>query len=158
MELVAQNKGSFTRLAVAIVISAVILAVAALTYSSVETTVTRTSTFMTIVPSAIIVTSTLNHTTTVYNALEQVGYCNTTSYFVPDTIQATLTVITVTSDNSTFTTTSYYDSGPQTSVQTGASYRTTVYGNETGTYTIVRTSTGNYVPSSGWTVTACTFG
>lgn len=149
---------SFTRLAVAIVIAAAIISAAALSYSAVEATVTKTSTFTTL-PMAITVTAVVNRTTTisVYGGTELVGNCVVTNYFVPDTVEAFQTTITVSSGNSTYTYTTFYQVGPVTDTQASTSYPTTIYANSTGTFTFVSTSTGDYSPSEGWTVTACTF-
>lgn len=149
---------SFTRLAVAIVIAAVVISAAALSYSAVQATVTKTSTFTTL-PTAVTITAVVNHTTTVsvYAGTELVGDCVVTNYFVPDTVEAFPTTITATSGNSTYTYTSYYQVGPTTNTQVSTSYPTTIYANSTGTFTFVSTSTGDYSPSAGWTVTACAF-
>jgi hypothetical protein len=152
-------KNNFTRIAVAIVVAAVVVSAAALSYSAVEATVTKTSTFTTL-PTAITVTAILNHTTTVLvysGGTELSGNCTVTNYFVPDTVQVYMTNITVGSGNTTYTYSTLYQEGPQTGTQVSTSYPTMIYANTTGTFTYVSTSTGNYAPSEGWTVTACTF-
>ncbi len=149
---------SYTHLAVAIVIAAIVISAAALSYSAIQATVTKTSTFTTL-PTAITITAVVNHTTTVsvYGGTELVGNCVVTNYFVPDTVEAFQTTITVSSGNSTYTYTTFYQVGPTTDTQVSTSYPTTIYANSTGTFTFVSTSTGDYSPSAGWTVTACTF-
>lgn len=149
---------SYTHLAVAIVIAAIVISAAALSYSAIQATVTKTSTFTTL-PTAITITAVVNHTTTVsvYGGTELVGNYVVTNYFVPDTVEAFQTTITVSSGNSTYTYTTFYQVGPTTDTQVSTSYPTTIYANSTGTFTFVSTSTGDYSPSEGWTVTACTF-
>lgn len=149
---------SYTHLAVAIVIAAIVISAAALSYSAIQATVTKTSTFTTL-PTAITITAVVNHTTTVsvYGGTELVGNYVVTNYFVPDTVEAFQTTITVSSGNSTYTYTTFYQVGPTTDTQVSTSYPTTIYANSTGTFTFVTTSTGDYSPSAGWTVTACTF-
>lgn len=149
---------SYTHLAVAIVIAAIVISAAALSYSAIQATFTKTSTFTTL-PTAITITAVVNHTTTVsvYGGTELVGNYVVTNYFVPDTVEAFQTTITVSSGNSTYTYTTFYQVGPTTDTQVSTSYPTTIYANSTGTFTFVSTSTGDYSPSAGWTVTACTF-
>jgi hypothetical protein len=132
-----QRAENYTRLAVAILVSAIVLAVAALAYSSVETTITRTS------------TSTL--TTSLGG--KQVGNCTVTNYTLNNSFVMWST-ITVTSGSSTFTGTSFVSEPAPTVTRTGTGYQTTMDGNETGGYTLVSTSTG---ATNSWIVTACTF-
>ena len=100
---------SFTRLAAAIVIAAVVILAATLSYSATEATVTKTSTFTTTLSTAVTITETLNHTTTisVYSGGRLVGTCATNGYLVPDTVQSS-SVVTMTSDGSTSSYTTYY--------------------------------------------------
>jgi hypothetical protein len=156
-----QSARNLTRAAAAVVVAAIVIAAAALSYSAIEATVTKTSTYTTtaVLPSSITVTSILNRTTTVmlYGNTKLVGNCTVTNYFVPDTVEAFPTNVTYTSEGSTYTYTTYYQVGPTTDTQVSTSYLTTVYANETGAFTFVSTSTGDYSPSAGWTVTVCAF-
>ena len=143
-----------------LVLALVVGAVAVVSYHSSVSTVTSTQRFTSTTTATLTITTILDHTTTVsvYVGARLVGNCTVTSYFVPDTIEASSSIITVTSGNSTFSYTTYYQTGPTTYVKAGTGYSTTVYTNDTGTFTFVSTSTGYYSPSSGWTVTACAFG
>jgi len=131
---------SYTRLAVAIVIAAVVILAATLSYSATEVTVTKTSTFTT--------------TLSVYSGGRLVGTCATDNYLIPNTVQSS-SVVTVTSDGSTGSNTTYYPLS--TTNYGGTSYTTTIQANTTGTFTIFSTTTWYSSPSAGGTVTVCTF-
>jgi hypothetical protein len=131
---------NFTRLAVAVVIAAVVILAATLSYSAIEATVTKTSTFTT--------------TISVFGGARLVGTCATNNYLVPDTVQSS-SVVTVTSDGSTSSYTTYYPLS--TTDYGGTSYTTTINANSTGAFTIYSTTTWYSSPSEGGTVTVCTF-
>jgi hypothetical protein len=88
----------------------------------------------------------------------QVGSCQVTTYFLPDTEYATTINVTTTSGN----TTTYFESTsihtPTTETMGSRSYATTTNGTFTTTYVV--TSTFNISPespSADWAVTVCTF-
>jgi hypothetical protein len=162
--MTAKQARPFARLALAIVVGALIIG--ALVYaaigsantvtvtSAVTSQVTETSTFSTTLSTAVTVTETLNHTTTVsvYSAGSLVGTCATNNYVVP--VQSS-SVVTTISDGLTRSYTTTY---PLTTTDYGgSSYTTTIDANTTGTFTIFSTTTEDYSPSAGWTVTVCTF-
>ena len=136
----ATSARNFTRLAVAIVIAALVILAATLSYSATEATVTKTSTFTT--------------TISVFGGARLVGTCATNNYLVPNMVQSS-SVVTVTSDGSTGSYTTYYPLS--TTDYGGTSYTTTIDANTTGTFTIYSTTTWYSSPSEGGTVTVCTF-
>jgi hypothetical protein len=151
--MTTQPPRSHTRIAVAIILAGVL--VSATLFLGREGT-TETMTITTTLSTAVTVTETLNHTTTVsvYSGGRLVGTCATNNYLVPNTVQSS-SVVTVTSDGSTLNYTTYYSL--MTTDYGGTSYTTTIYANTTGTFTIYSTTTWYSSPSAGGTVTVCTF-
>jgi len=149
---------------IAFALLAILLVVGVIVVVSSQTNLlvtTRTDRFTTTATSFVTVTSVLNHTTTVsvYENVEMMGNCTAVSYFLGDMQTEYATNSTVTQGNSTSYTlviTSVHSATVQT-IGTKA-YTTTAYAN--GTSVIITTSTlydPNAAPSSGWTVTICTY-
>jgi len=156
-ERLRSRRAAVVLLAAALVID--VLAVAA--RNEAETpSVTKTSMFTTTLSTVITVTSTLNHTTTisVYGGTKLVGNCTAVSYFRPDSTIDVFSNVTITSGASTSYSLSSVSWAFAPSTVVGSStYTTAIYANDTATFTFVSTSTGDYSPSAGWTVTACSF-
>jgi len=139
-----QPTRSYTRLAMAIVLAAVLVS-ATLFIAISGATKTLTSTF----------TTASTFTTTVYyGGAELVGTCGTDNYLVPNTVQSS-SVVTATSDGSTSIYTTYYSL--TTIYLGGSSYATSIYANTTGTLVVRSTTTWYSSPSAGGVVTVCTF-
>lgn len=98
-------------------------------------------------------------TTTVYENVKFTGTCTAVSYFLPDTVLESVTNVTLVSGSSTKYSMSVISMiYPGTTTLGTSTYGASTFGNGTALLTIVSTSVNsNYIPSSGWTVTTCTF-